>query len=168
MMILTNGAHPVLTTPATSALEAEEQSIFPDPTPARVRLGHLTLINDNEAFMQAFASSIEMYYEDEQEYEQRTRTVQDLCRELLEILTAPDIEMELSWRLGFAAGRIAGLLNPDLAEAHPRIDTLETLSRKCAVLYPGPNKLSMYIGAAHKAACIDTVPLEGLPARGKE
>ncbi len=163
MMVLTTGKHPMLTTRTASPLEAEEPpSIYPDPVPARVRLGHLTLFNDNDAFLQAFESSIEMYYEDEQEYEQRTRTVQDLCRELLEILTSPDLEMEVSERLGFAAGRIAGLLNPDLAETHPGIKTLEALSRKCEVLYPGPNQVSLYIGAAHKAACIDTVPIEGL------
>ncbi len=156
--------HPVLATRSVFPLQEERQPRYAEPLPARATLGHVTLINDNEAFFQGLNSSIEMYFEDEEEYEQRTRTANDLCQELLEILTELDAEVPLSWRLGFALGRIAGLLNPDLAETNPRMSCLEALSHKCEVMYPGPEQWSMYTRAIHKAACIDTVPIEGLPA----
>jgi hypothetical protein len=162
MILLKNRRNPVLATLSASPLEEEEQYHYPEPMPDRVQVGHVTLINDNDEFLQAFDSGIMSYYEDTDEYEQQTRTAQDIFKDLLEALTTDDPDMTLSWRLGFAAGRIAGLLNPDLAEAY-RFRPLDSLSRKCAVLYPGPSEWSMYSRAIHKAACIDNVPLEGLP-----
>jgi len=70
----------------------------------------------------------------------------------------------LAWRVGFIAGQIAGLLNPDLVETDPRQSLLESLTRKCEVMYPGPEQWSIYTRAIQKAACIDTVSIEGLPA----
>jgi hypothetical protein len=95
------------------------------------------------------------------DYQQRQMTAQNLLTTLLEAFYDHDVSP--TWRVGFIAGQIAGLLNPDLAEAD-RFSCLESLTRKCEVLYPGPEQWSIYTRAIHKAACIDNVPIEGLPA----
>lgn len=131
------------------------------PAPKNVVLGHVTLTNDNEVFLRAFDTGMTCYYDTD--YDRRRMTAQELYDDLLETLCVDDEEMSLTWRLGFIAGYIAGLLNPDLSEIALPLSFLEALSRKCEVLYPGPERRSIYSRAIHKAACIDNVPIEGLP-----
>jgi hypothetical protein len=147
------------TTSSVSSFDQEEKTIFISPMPKRVILGHVTLTNDHEEFLQAFDAGMECYYE--VDYEQRHLTAQELLATLLE--TFYDSGTSPAWRVGFIAGQIAGLLNPDLAEAD-RFICLDALTRKCQVMYPGPEQWSIYTRAIHKAACIDNVPIEGLPA----
>lgn len=142
-----------------SSDQPEEQTTFISPMPKCVVLGHVTLANNHEEFLQAFDAGMECYCEID--YQQRHLTAQNLLSDLLE--TFYDHDTSPAWRVGFIAGQIAGLLNPDLAEAD-RFTCLESLTRKCEVMYPGPEQWSIYTRAIHKAACIDNVPIEGLPA----
>ncbi len=41
-----------------------------------------------------------------------------------------------SWWLGFLMGQVAGMLHPDLVDTDPTQTYLESLSEKCARLYP--------------------------------
>jgi hypothetical protein len=142
-----------------SSVQPEEPTTFLSPMPKRVVFGHVTLTNDHEEFLQAFDAGMECYCEID--YQQRHLTAQELLTTLLE--TFYDDDTSPAWRVGFIAGQIAGLLNPDLAEAD-RFICLESLTRKCEVMYPGPEQWSIYTRAIHKVACIDNVPIEGLPA----
>jgi hypothetical protein len=138
-----------------SPLPQEEQTTFISPMPQQVVLGHITLTNDCEEFLQGFEGGIEAYCEGD--YERTTMTAQELLRDLAE--TIQD-DTPLPWRLGFIAGQIAGLLNPDIADTSGRQSCLEVLSRKCQVLYPGPDHMSNYVRRLHQAADIETLPVE--------
>jgi hypothetical protein len=62
MILLNRRPHPVLATRSVFPLQEEKQPRYAEPLPARATLGHVTLINDNEAFFQGLNSSIEMYF----------------------------------------------------------------------------------------------------------
>jgi hypothetical protein len=133
----------------------EEETTFIHPMPQQVVLGHVTLTNDCEEFLQGFEGGIQAYCEGD--YERTAMTAQELLNDLVE--TIQD-DTPLIWRLGFIAGGIAGLLNPDIADTHTHHSCVEVLSRKCKVLYPGPDHMSSYVQTVHQAAGIETLPVE--------
>lgn len=133
----------------------EQHSPFLSQMPKQVVFGHVTLTNDQEGFLQGIDAGIECYCE--ADYAQQQMSAQMLLNNLFRTLHS---DTPLAWRLGFIAGNIAGLLNPDIAKTSTSQSCLEVLSRKCKVLYPGPEQLSSYTRFLHQAAGIETVPVE--------
>jgi hypothetical protein len=79
----------------------EEQGTFISPMPQQVVLGHITVTNDQEEFLQALDAGIEAYCEDDYSFA-TTITAQDLLNDLLETLQD---DTPLAWRLGFISQR---------------------------------------------------------------
>jgi hypothetical protein len=133
---------------------------FISQMPNHVTFGHLTLTNDHEEFLQGVDAGIESSCEIG--YETQQMTAQELLHDLGE--TICDAGTSLAWRLGFIAGEVAGMLNPDLAEMRSGISCLEVLTRKCQVLYPGPGLVSTYLHALHQATGFDLMDVEVVPS----
>jgi hypothetical protein len=124
-----------------SPLSSEEQTPFLDPMPQQIVLGHTTVTNECEEFVQGLNGGIQSYCEID--YERTAMTAQDLMNDLL--ATLQDQHTPLAWRLGFLAGQVAGFLTPEIAETGMSQSCVEVLSRKCKLLYPGPDALSSFI-----------------------
>ena len=137
-----------------------EHTTFVSPMPRQVTFGHLTLTNDQEAFLQAFDAGMQSYYE--LDYEKQQMTAQALLNDLLETIHCEDTP--LAWRLGFIAGEIAGILNPDIAVTEAHTPCLEVLTRKCQALYPGPELVSTYLHALYQAIGLDLIEVETVPS----
>jgi hypothetical protein len=143
-----------------SPLSQEEQTTFLSLMPKQVVLGHVTLTNDCEEFLHGINGGIMAYCEID--YERTEMTAQELLKDLTE--TIQDKSCSLAWRLGFIAGQIAGLLNPDIADTKEAQSCIEILSRKCKALYPGPEHVSSIVRRLHEAAGIETLPVEEVAA----
>ena len=108
-----------------------DQTHFVNPMPAQLVFGHLTLLNDDEEFLQGLDSAIEFSSEHYEEQDQLSAKA--LCTELLEMLSKNDTP--LPWRLGYIIGEVVGLLHPDLEPQDPALSYLEALaqrSERCA------------------------------------
>jgi hypothetical protein len=147
------------TIPLVSICEHPEEKTFISPMPAQVVLGHLTLHNDCEEFLQALDAGMECYYggDYKQVTMQASALLQDLQSNLEDEEDEEDDKSSLAWRLGFIMGKVFGLLNPDLALTSPRLPYLDVLSRKGQALYPAPSRLSAHIQVVHQQAGIQAV-----------
>lgn len=134
-----------------SSEEQEEYTTFVIPMPKHITFGHVTLTNDQEEFLQGFDTGMQCYCEID--YEKQQMTAKALMHDLREAIL--DEEISLVWRLGFMAGEIAGMLNPDIARTESETSYLEVLTRKCQVLYPGPGQVSTHLQAIHQATGLD-------------
>jgi hypothetical protein len=110
-----------------------------EPILDHIQLGHITISNDNQMFLTALGYGIEAYCECD--FDKRQMSAQELLDMLLEtVLDERDDltgkHVSYSWRLGFLMGQVAGMLHPDLVDADPTQTYLESLSEKCARLYP--------------------------------
>ncbi|MGH2479511.1 MAG: hypothetical protein ACRDHW_07655, partial [Ktedonobacteraceae bacterium] len=94
---------------ALSPAHAEETPPFLFPMPNQFDLGHVTLTNDCEEFVQGIDGGIESYFDSD--YLQTTMTAQALLNDMRETLAEDGTSLD--WRLGFLIGRMVGLLNPD-------------------------------------------------------
>ncbi len=135
----------------------EKPKTYINRMPEQIVLGHVTLTNDCEEFLQGLDAGMMCYCETD--YERTQMTARELLSDLRETME-PDGDLSLPWRLGFLAGQVAGLLNPDLAETTDIHSFVEVLSRKCKVLYPGPDRISGYVRRLHEIAGIETLPEE--------
>jgi hypothetical protein len=110
-----------------------------EPILDHIQLGHITISNDNQQFLIAMGYGIKAYCECDLDKQQMG--AQELLDMLLETVldewdTFRGKRVSHSWRLGFLFGQVAGMLHPDLADADPTQTYLESLSEKCARLYP--------------------------------
>jgi hypothetical protein len=139
-----------------SLLPQEKRTTYISPMPKQIILGHTTLTNDSEEFVHGINGGIMAYCEID--YEHTQMAAQELLRDLVE--TLQDKSTPFAWRLGFIVGQVAGLLNPDIADTSEDQSCIEVLSRRCKVLYPGPDQISSYVRTLHEAAGIETVSAE--------
>ena len=104
-----------------------ETTTFIRPMPAQLVLGHVTLTNDQEEFLQGvdggMESSYELYHEPQQ------MSAQALLTDFLETLSRGDTP--LAWRVGFLLGEMIGLFRLNLDEQDPSLSYLEAFAHFC-------------------------------------
>jgi hypothetical protein len=107
--------------------------------PDHVHLGRVTVINNQREFFEAVEDGIASYCE--LSLDKMQMSAQDILDLLVEIIKEdrdPVTNQPVSYaeRLGFIFGKIAGLLNPDLADpSYDNLTFLQALSSKCKDSY---------------------------------
>jgi hypothetical protein len=121
--------------PSALAIEPILMALVPD----HLHFGQVTVINDQREFLAAVEDGIDSYCR--HHIEEKQVSAQDLLNMLVQIIEEdqdPHTSQPVSYaeRLGFNVGKIAGLLNPDLADPYyENLTFLEALSCKCKEEY---------------------------------
>jgi hypothetical protein len=104
-----------------------EDTTFIYPLPAQLVFGHVTLLNDEEEFLQGLDGGMETSYERYQQPQQMT--AHELFTTLLETLS--EGENPLAWQLGFILGEMIGLFRLNLDECDQSLSYLEAFAHCC-------------------------------------
>jgi len=121
--------------PSTLAVEPTPKTFVPD----HVQFGHVTVINNQREFLEAVEDGLDSYCR--HHLNEKQVSAQALLNMLVQIIEEdqdPLTNQPVSYaqRLGFIVGKIAGLLNPDLADPYyENLIFLEALSCKCKEQY---------------------------------
>ena len=105
----------------------ENTTTFIHPMPTQLVFGHLTLLNDQEEFLQGLDGGMESSYERYQQPQQMT--AHELFTKLLATLS--EQENPLAWQLGFILGEMIGLFRLNLDEQDPSLSYLEAFAHYC-------------------------------------
>ncbi len=106
----------------------EDPLPFIHPIPAQLVFGHVTLLNDEEAFLQGLECG--MQFSSEWYHEPQQLSAHVVFTNLLDTLAIKRIPR--AWRLGFCIGEVIGLLHPDLEPQDPAHSYLEALAQRLA------------------------------------